>query len=192
MRKRVVFFMLAILLPSFLSSDRVCAQANGAGDSARELIPSLQRNLPMRQAGFVSASVVPYLSQWVFVFTVNRELGHDIRRSNAKRWLKNVGTFPQIRDGDSWLTNFLGHPLMGANLYHFYRTRGFSTRQSFWGTFLQSTLFEYTVEAWKQPPSGVDLLVTPTLGSLLGKTLGDRTFMLSSLYAAARFVYSLF
>ncbi len=144
------------------------------------------------ELSFLRASIIPYIAQWGFVFSINRALGKDIRGSNFKRWLKNITTAPKIPDGDHWVTNFIGHPLMGASFYAFYRERGFSSKESIAGTFLQSTLFEYTVEGWKKPPSGVDLLVTPIMGSLIGSQIGVNSFILSSSYALTKYIFRIF
>lgn len=141
---------------------------------------------------FLRASIYPLAFQWVFVFTVNRNLGRDIRNSNFKRWLRNITTLPRIPDGDHWVTNYIGHPLLGASVFAFYRNRGFSNEVSLAGTFLQSTLFEYTVEGWKKPPSGVDLIVTPVVGSLIGSQVGMNSFILSSSYAISKYIFRLF
>ena len=141
---------------------------------------------------FLRTSLLSYVFQWGFVFTINRGLSKDIRSSNFKRWVKNIKTLPQIPDGDHWITNYIGHPLLGASIYAFYRNRGFSNRQSIAGTFLQSTLFEYTVEGWKKPPSGVDLIVTPMVGSFIGYKVGMNSFLLSSSYAISKYLLRLF
>ncbi|MFQ5603642.1 MAG: DUF3943 domain-containing protein [bacterium] len=141
---------------------------------------------------YFKTSVFSYTIQWGFVFTINRGLGRDIRRSNFKRWLKNMATLPEIPDGDGWITNYIGHPLLGASVYAFYKNRGFSHKASAAGTLIQSTLFEYTVEGWKQPPSGVDLIVTPLLGTLIGSQVGMNSLLLSSSYAITKYIFGLF
>ncbi|MFQ5823989.1 MAG: DUF3943 domain-containing protein [bacterium] len=141
---------------------------------------------------FLRTTLLSYTFQWGFVFTINRGLGREIRNSNFKRWLKNITTLPEIPDGDHWITNYIGHPLLGASIYAFYRNRGFSNKASIAGTFLQSTLFEYTVEGWKKPPSGIDLIVTPVVGSIIGSQVGMSSFILSSSYAISKYIFSLF
>ncbi len=142
--------------------------------------------------GYFQTSAFSYTFQWAFIFTINRGLGRDVRNSDFKKWLKNITTLPEIRDGDHWLTNFVGHPLQGATIFAFYKNRGYSNKASFAGTLLQSTLFEYTVEGWKQPPSGVDLIVTPVLGSLIGWRIGMNSIILASTYAVTKYIFGLF
>lgn len=146
-----------------------------------------------QKLGFLYTSISAYVFQWVFVHTINRNLGRDIRNSNFHHWLKNMKTLPEIPDGDSWVTNYIGHPLLGATVFAFYKNRGFSDKQSLAGTFLQSTLFEYTVEGWKKPPSAVDLVVTPLVGGLIGSQLGINSIaILSSTYAVTKYIFKLF
>jgi len=142
--------------------------------------------------GYLQTSAISYSFQWTFVLTVNRNLGRDILNSNFKKWMKNISQMPEMWDGDHWVTNFIGHPLLGASVFAFYRNRGFSNQASMAGAFLQSTLFEYTVEGWKQPPSGIDLIVTPVLGSLIGSQVGMNSFLLSSSYALTKYIFRLF
>ncbi len=167
-----------------------------ASQASKNLTPTLKTLGVLAQKGdnlsFLRTSLYSYSFQWIFVLTVNRKLGSNIRHSNFKTWLKNISTAPQIPDGDHWLTNYIGHPLLGASVYAFYRKSGFSNEESIAGTFLQSTLFEYTVEAWKKPPSGVDLIVTPVIGSFIGNQVGMNSFILSSSYAITKYIFHLF
>ncbi len=80
--------------------------------------------------GYARSSLWSYASQWAFVFVFNRWLGREIRKSNFKHWLEHVTTFPEIPDGDHWTTNYIGHPLLGASIYAFYKNRGFSDKAS--------------------------------------------------------------
>jgi hypothetical protein len=75
---------------------------------------------------------------------------------------------PRLLDGDRFRTNFLEHPAAGALYYLTYRARGYDKTASSLGSFLQSTLFEYTVEGLEQPPSFTDLIFTPGLGVPMG------------------------
>ncbi|MFQ5753285.1 MAG: hypothetical protein ACE5HI_14940, partial [bacterium] len=74
-----------------------------------------------QQFGYLQTSILSYTFQWSFIFTINRGLGRDVRNSNFKRWLKNITTLPEIPDGDHWITNYIGHPLLGASVYAFYK-----------------------------------------------------------------------
>jgi len=76
---------------------------------------------------------------------------------------------PTWHDGDRWLTNFVGHPIMGALLYSFARHSGHSVVRSIAFATLTSTTWEYLLEGWFEQPSFPDLLITPSVGSLLGE-----------------------
>lgn len=82
-------------------------------------------------------------------------------------WWDNV-THPEI-DSDDFYINYLLHPYWGASYYVRARERGFGERASFWYSTLLSTIYEFGAEALFEEPSIQDLIVTPTLGSLLGK-----------------------
>jgi len=72
-------------------------------------------------------------------------------------------------DNDHWFTNYVLHPLMGSESY-------LRAREGHWGWFgsflfssAASVLWEFIYESWTERPSTQDLLVTSTLGSLLGE-----------------------
>jgi len=80
---------------------------------------------------------------------------------------------PPLLDGDRFETNFIQHPIFGGAVYLYYRARGYDRTASSFGSFLQSTLFEYTTEGWQQPPSFNDLILTPGLGVPMGVVLEE-------------------
>jgi Domain of unknown function (DUF3943) len=75
-------------------------------------------------------------------------------------------------DGDTFLTNFVGHPIQGSSTYHLARVNGGSREQAFWWGVFYSTQFEFgpvgEASVGNVPISPVDLIVTPTAGFLLG------------------------
>ena len=75
-------------------------------------------------------------------------------------------------DGDSFLTNFAGHPVQGSATYHLARVNGGSREQAFWWGVFYSTQFELGLvgeaSIGNVPISPVDLIVTPTAGFVLG------------------------
>jgi hypothetical protein len=181
----------AIIL-SFLFTEELLSAGEGAGVTYTPYNIDIAIAKNGHPLGYLQSSLLSYTFQWTFCFTFNRGLGRDILHSNFRTWLKNMRTLPEIPDGDHWITNFVGHPLLGASVFAFYKNRGFSDKASVTGTFLQSILFEYTVEGWKKPPSGVDLVVTPVLGSLIGWQIGMHSFILSSSYAISKYIFRLF
>ena len=86
--------------------------------------------------------------------------------NQLKRWRDHV-TEP-VWDGDDAYINYILHPYWGATYYTRGRERGLSRTGAFWFSVLQSSLFEFGAEAFFEPPSVQDLILTPTLGSLLG------------------------
>jgi hypothetical protein len=95
----------------------------------------------------------------------------DVNRWSNKgvsfqRWWDNVRN--PIWDSDPWPTNFISHPYWGATYYIRARERGFGKLASVGYSALLSTLYEYGLEAFFEPPSKQDLMVTPILGSLIG------------------------
>ena len=86
--------------------------------------------------------------------------------NQLKRWGDHI-TNP-VWDGDDFYINYVLHPYWGATYYTRGRERGLSRTGAFWFSVLQSSLFEFGAEAFFEPPSIQDLIITPALGSLLG------------------------
>lgn len=78
---------------------------------------------------------------------------------------------PTTNDGDDWVTNYVGHPLMGGYLYVFARRTGTSVLGSFLWSTLSSVVWEYAFEGWYEQPSWSDLLVTSTVGTVIGEMM---------------------
>jgi len=76
---------------------------------------------------------------------------------------------PVWQDGDTWFINWVGHPIMGALLYSFARHAGNSVLRSCAFAVVASCVWEYGLESWFEPPSWIDLILTPTVGPLLGE-----------------------
>lgn len=82
-------------------------------------------------------------------------------------WWDNV-THPQI-DSDDFYLNYILHPYWGAAYFVRARERGYGEWQSFGYSALMSSLYEFGAEALFEEPSIQDIIVTPVLGSLLGR-----------------------
>jgi hypothetical protein len=76
---------------------------------------------------------------------------------------------PPVRDGDSWYTNFIGHPLAGSEYYLSVRRNGYAPTEAFLFSTAASLVWEYLIEAWFEQPSIQDLLTTSPLGSIIGE-----------------------
>jgi len=86
-----------------------------------------------------------------------------------KQWKENVKAGP-VWDEDNWVLNWVIHPWAGAVYYMSARGSGFKMWESFTYSVLMSSLFwEYGVEAFAEIPSWQDLILTPTVGSVIGE-----------------------
>lgn len=101
---------------------------------------------------------------------------------NPLRWWRNFFGFQnksrkrgdfELKDGDSFKTNWVAHPAFGAYTYLYYRAKGYNFYTSAFGSFAQSALFEYTIEGVTQSPSIHDLIITPGVGVPLGIVLEE-------------------
>ncbi|OHD80287.1 MAG: hypothetical protein A3D90_02985 [Sulfuricurvum sp. RIFCSPHIGHO2_02_FULL_43_9] len=90
-------------------------------------------------------------------------------KSLSQRWKDHVSTKP-VWDNDSWVINYIGHPVAGAYYYTLARNDGFTIGESAAFSTLMSTFFwEYGYEAFAEVPSIQDLIFTPLVGSLFGE-----------------------
>jgi len=101
---------------------------------------------------------------------------------NPLRWWRNLFGFQnksrkrgdfELKDGDSFKTNWVAHPAFGAYSYLYYRAKGYNFYTSALGSFAQSALFEYTIEGVTQSPSIHDLIITPGVGIPVGIILEE-------------------
>jgi hypothetical protein len=89
------------------------------------------------------------------------------KRTTVNKWAENVQS--ATWDNDPLWVNYLGHPYFGACYYIRARERGFGEFSSFWWSAAFSAMYEYGIEAFFEPPSYQDLIVTPVGGMLVGK-----------------------
>lgn len=95
----------------------------------------------------------------------------EVFQDPLKKWRSNVSN-PPVIDGDAWAINFIGHPYSGAAYYVVARQTGFGQMSSFGFSVMMSTFYwEYGLEALAEKPSIQDLVLTPTIGSLIGEQL---------------------
>jgi len=76
---------------------------------------------------------------------------------------------PPEDDKDSWIFNFVLHPLWGSETYLRARTNGCNWWQSWLFSNAMSILWEYGFESWNEHPSLQDLLITGNIGSIIGE-----------------------
>ncbi len=120
---------------------------------------------------FLSDSAIMYGGLWASRFFYVRNKNSRIFDTSLSKWWNNISQWPVWDDGDSFFTNWVTHPTIGAVEYLFYRAMGHSYLVSALGVVLQSTLFEYTVEGMVEVPSLVDLVSTPLVGVPMGFAL---------------------
>gem|GEM_PF-495759 len=120
---------------------------------------------------FLRDTSIAYTFQWAARFFYVRNKNSRIFNTSLSDWWNHISQFPQTDDGDTFFTNLITHPIVGAVDYLFYRSMGYSFWASALGTVVQSTLFEYTIEGLVETPSGSDLIFTPLLGVPIGYVL---------------------
>ncbi|MEO6069130.1 MAG: DUF3943 domain-containing protein [Chitinophagaceae bacterium] len=88
---------------------------------------------------------------------------------DAMRNLKRSWTHMPVWDHDTWVFNYVGHPIAGSYYYNAVRSQKASVLGSFAFSAFQSTFWEYVVEGIAERPSIQDLFVTPIGGAILGE-----------------------
>jgi hypothetical protein len=127
-----------------------------------------------------------YFTIWIIrIVQVNALDVHNKEQQtfiNPLRWWRNFFGFQnksrkrgdfELKDGDSFKTNWVAHPAFGAYTYLYYRAKGYNFYTSALGSFVQSVLFEYTIEGVTQSPSIHDLIITPVVGVPVGIILEE-------------------
>jgi len=109
----------------------------------------------------VFAGVLYFLPESVTSWTKEQ------KKTTVGKWGENVRN--PVWDSDKWWINYIGHPYFGATYYIRARERGFGEFGSFCYSALLSGMYEFGIEAFFEPPSYQDLIVTPAGGYLLGK-----------------------
>lgn len=86
-------------------------------------------------------------------------------------WRNNIGAGP-VFDHDPWVVNLVAHPYSGATYYMAARNSGVGAAGAFGYSVMMSTFYwEFGLEAFAEPPSIQDLIITPVLGALLGEQM---------------------
>ena len=119
---------------------------------------------------YVGAAFLSYGILWVMPESFTGWDKESMRDGGLfERWKDNVQAGP-VWDSDSFYLNLIMHPWIGGIYYMSARGSGFKRWESFTFSFLMSTVFwEYGIEAFAEIPSWQDIILTPTLGSLIGE-----------------------
>jgi hypothetical protein len=105
-----------------------------------------------------------YLTQWTVYYYTQEE---TIRNEGSfKNWYTNP--FKPHYDKDSFDYNIIKHSLVGGYYYLFYRSRGYTEKNSFFWSFMSSLAFEFAVETATEKPSYQDIYQTPVFGAVVG------------------------
>ena len=111
---------------------------------------------------WVTIGILYIAPESVSSWTDEQKEGYDL-----SYWWDNV-THPQI-DSDDFYLNYILHPYWGAAYYVRARERGYNDSEAFWYSVLLSSMYEFGAEALFEEPSIQDLIVTPVVGSMLGR-----------------------
>lgn len=95
--------------------------------------------------------------------------------SSMQANFEQAWTQPPVWDRDGWAVNYVGHPMVGMYTYLIPRNMGAGRARSFLFSTVASFGWEYVFEAWAEQPSIQDLLITSTVGSLLGEAVFQLT-----------------
>lgn len=105
---------------------------------------------------------------------------------SGDKYEENFGDVVFDHDEPFW--NLFVHPIMGSQLFLYYRANGYSRWKAFQMTFISSMLFEFTVEIYSEPASLQDLYNTPVFGTVLGIGIENLSLkMLNSDNVVSRF-----
>lgn len=105
-----------------------------------------------------------YLSQWAFYLYSQEDV---IREHGSFHNYYNNALGPRF-DKDSFEYNIFKHSLVGNYYYLFYRSRGYTEKNSFFWSFMSSLAFEFTIETATEKPSYQDIYQTPVFGAVVG------------------------
>lgn len=119
---------------------------------------------------YIGAASLSYGILWMLPESVTGWDKESMKNGGMfERWKENVQKGP-VWDTDSFYLNWIMHPWIGGTYYMSARGSGYKPWESFTFSFLMSTFFwEYGIEAFAEVPSWQDIIITPTLGSILGE-----------------------
>lgn len=151
------------------SEDRPCEKSDipADGDQVTDGVPVKDwSGIGRDTAYFVGYQFLIIGLLYVLPESVNGWSQEQKEDYSLERWKENVGN-PQW-DHDKWYVNYLFHPYWGATYYIRARERGFDKLESFVYSTVLSVMYEFGVEALFEQPSYQDLIITSTVGTLLG------------------------
>lgn len=164
-RHRIISVILILFF--FISS-------GAFAENEKFYLPEVRTHSAEEVAGDVGFLYLAHWAGYFVVFKILDDAGGNFEKYRENFFLKNI----QWWDGDSFYWNFIGHPYVGSQTYLYYRARGYSKSESFWGSFAASFLFESTIEVFHEGFSFNDAVITPTLGYLLGNWIEKKSIQM--------------
>lgn len=90
------------------------------------------------------------------------------KKYDTAKWVENNKKGPTM-DKDPFIVNFVQHPYWGGVYYIQGRKAGLNQFNSFLLAALNSTIWEFGIEAFEERPSIQDIIYTPILGAFVGE-----------------------
>jgi len=172
----VVVAFAALMVSPCLASEATAerskwVEVHPGADAADETPPAALAQ-PIADWSGVKRDTLYFLGYQAVVVAVlyalpDEQTRFDKESAGFGKWRENV-TNP-VWDEDEPYLNYVLHPYWGATYYIRGRERGLTRWQSFGYSALLSSLYEFGAEAFFEPVSYQDLIVTPLIGSLLGE-----------------------
>ena len=164
-RHRIITIFLIILF----------SLSSGAfAENEKFYLPEVRTHSAEEVAGDVGFLYLAHWAGYFLLFKILDDAGGNFEKYRENFFLNNI----QWWDNDPFYWNFIGHPYVGSQTYLYYRAKGYSKSESFWGSFAASFLFESTIEVFHEGFSFNDAVITPTLGYLLGNWIEKKSIQM--------------
>ena len=142
-------------------------------NKAKEIYPPVSKDfkkLALNTSLYFGATIIAFGVLAMFPENVSGWQKKNLTTNEMfTKWNYNVEKGP-VMDHDNNFFNYATHPYCGGVYYITARSCGFKPLTCFAYSALMSTFFwEYGIEAFAEPPSMQDLIVTPVIGSLVGE-----------------------
>ncbi len=149
---------LANLFVSMALAPVILAETSPSSDYKQKLEDNFSDSEKLMNFGYV------YGAQWLIYYGSQGETIRD--KGSFQNWHENM-TKPHF-DKDHFNYNLIKHTGVGQYYYQFYRSRGYTQKDSFQWAALSSLAFEFTIETVTERPSYQDIYQTPVFGSIVG------------------------
>ena len=92
-------------------------------------------------SAFLRDTALSYTFVWAARFFYVRNKNSRIFNTSFSDWWENISQWPEWPDGDSFVTNWVTHPVIGSQQYLYYRAMGHDFWTSALGSFVMYTHF---------------------------------------------------